>query len=120
MSLLIITDGKISDSLSTVPIQTVNDVTATKSIGVNYTNTTGKTLYISIYATFAVSVSGGTAMLSVQVPQATLLGWNGLVSSPVMTIAQSIFVIVKPDQTYRFNKSETNGLVTLTAWIESY
>ncbi len=122
MSLIEVADGQIADSESTVPVMNVQNVTASRSFGVNYTNITGKTLFVNLYISCNVASVGGNALITIQSPQVTVLGYAGIVSggTPGETMCASVSLIVPPGVTYRFNDVSTGGTVSIQSWIELY
>ncbi len=125
MSLLIITDGKISDSLSTVPITHLNDVTASRALLNNYTNATGKTLFVSVGIACEIRVSGDTATAAVLIDGVNLLNigisvFGGV--TPVGTFYYNFSFFVPLGAVYRINPSITGtGNVFISPkWIEQY
>jgi hypothetical protein len=123
VSFLIITNGMISDSLSNVPISHVDiHTTATRNFGVDYTNNTGRTIFLGITILHQIPTVSDNAYAAVVI-NGTVISRSGyeIGNSPGETMTTSQMAAVKPGQTYRCNSFVGGtGTNTLVAWIESW
>ena len=129
MSLTIIENGHIAGSLSTVPILSVNDVTASRALSTIYTNNTGKTLIITISIRhysgneaankaytdlFTIPQSGGSPVHMLSGIYQNFPTNSGVYSTPTL--------LVKPGDQYILGEVLAGNLAsnTIIYWIESY
>lgn len=100
----------------------VEDKTASRNLGQNYTNTTGRTLFIFCNIVAQVTVLNDTALA-----YTTIDGVNGNVvghEANIAFAARSRFILafaVMPGSTYAINTIQTdNGFVLKGNWTECY
>lgn len=101
-------------------VMSVVDVTTSRAFSVNYTNSTGKTLFLTISLLSSVTVAGGQAIALLTgngITNSTVVGLN---AAPVMSAYVELTSIIKSGKAYRLEAFETNGTIAITKWIEAY
>lgn len=98
----------------------VNDVTASRVIGTEYTNNTGKIMFVDVTCFCTVTGAGGTAFFRGDSPTGTQIQYAGFATSPIQEGYFNLSYMIPVNQTYKIVKSEVNGTVALTKWIEVY
>jgi len=94
-------------------IQTVRNVTTSREIGVQYTNTTTKNLHLLISVTTI-----GNATVFVEYPAGAI---QGSVGATAGVIYHQITGIIPPGKTYSVSKfTDFGASVILNYWIEEY
>lgn len=92
--------------------QTWTDVTASRSTGTTYTNSTGKPIQVSIQSIIVASVSGGTAWFEVGGVTIARAGGSGNVAN----MPAYVYAIVPDGATYRLNA--VSGITNPNIWAE--
>jgi hypothetical protein len=92
--------------------QTWTDVTASRSTGTTYTNSTGKPIQVSIMSVITGSVSGSTNWFEVGGVTIARAGGSGSVAN----MPAYVYAIVPDGATYRLNT--VSGITNPTIWAE--
>lgn len=92
--------------------QTWTDVTASRSTGTTYTNSTGKPIQVSIQSIIIASVSGGTAWFEVGGVTIARAGGSGNVAN----MPAYVYAIVPDGATYKLNT--VSGITNPNVWAE--
>lgn len=122
MSLLVLTDGKITDSLSTVPVTTSNNVYAERAFDTIYTNNTGKTLFVFVNTVHRAGSGSDYATIQKESPAGVATGIVGFGSGFInVGFYFDIVLVVKPGDTYRLTKAVgATATITFNSWFEIY
>ena len=97
------------------------DETASRDFNIDYTNNTGRTMFVTITTNFTTPNAGEVARIT---------GWAGGAQKGVVGITGGIAglaiqceqnLVVKPGEVYKSNKVITGAATaTLVKWIETY
>ena len=113
-----ISDGRITDSLSTVPVMTITDVTASRAFNLWYFNTTGKTLFVLISVQHTSAAAGDSAKVNASVD---ITIPSGIENGPARSEHSSVTLIVAPNLRYTCDSIVTGASTNvLNRWIEAY
>lgn len=110
--------------ITQAPYKTGTASFPSRTLGTAYQNTSVKPLLILISVQCAISLAGGQAFIignsDANNPPTTELGRVGIESSGLLneTNTFQLVLIVRPNEYYKVNKTETNGTVTVQKWTE--
>jgi len=101
------------------------NVTGSRVLNTNYTNNTGKPMFVTVTTSANVlnSVSAGTlTQTDLYINNISVLSTGGIVGgvTGASTFVGTLTAIVAPGQQYKVNKSTGNGTVTIPLWFETY
>lgn len=130
MSLIEVASGNIVDSESTVPLSNVIDVLASRDFEVEYINTKGRTLIVSVAFLANSPTIDASALTYMRINNVSgALGardqWlGGKRYNADTSVGQELFsgtVLVPPGYYYNLRKIELiGGTVALRSWVESW
>ncbi len=121
MSLLVIQEGKIYDSASIVPIIHIDDLTASRQLVANYTNTTGKTMYVNVTVLLNTPLNTDIATLTANINGVTMAATGLYTGVAGHYHYSSLTLTVRPGDVYKFQSNIFGtGSVVLWKWMESY
>lgn len=104
-----------------VPFVLNSDVTASRILGTQYTNTTGKIMHVTASLSHGAGAIGDNAMASFSIAGA-VKGYTGIAASPIaaLYIKSIISFIVPVGATYKIAAVQSGtGLTTLDSWSET-
>jgi len=121
----VIENGRIVDSSAIVPISTINDVTASRSITGTYINNTGKTLYVIIATKHQANANTSSTasfrrFVDDVIVEKTKTGFSGFLNQINLQLFVTTFYVVPPGSTHLGDAQIQDGLIELLRWTEIY
>lgn len=96
------------------PFATINNVTGSRAKNINYTNTSGKSMFVSIAVSYGDNVEGVATLIVNSINISQVYGvWNAVASNFIGTVSG----VVPPDGVYQLS---CGAAVTLPVWVEQY
>lgn len=115
--------GSFTDPYSIV--QVTRYTFPTRQAGVNYTNTTGRTVFITITCACLWTASEAEVVLTglINGLEYSAFGIQETPLPPVVsgqtTLTGNLTLIARPGDVYRVNKTQISGTVSIQNWVEA-
>ena len=116
-----ISNGHITDSLSTVPVSHVNDVTLSRVFDTQYLNNTNKTLNVLVSVIHTTVAAGEIAKVLVYDNTVNIAMVSGIESGPARASASTTTIPIAPGHQYSCYNIVTGGASNaVVKWLEVY